>query len=49
MRTRRPVMTKEGQVARRPVNSASNPQARTTQTNSLARPMQRKTKPEAEG
>ena len=49
MRTRRPAMAKEGQPARRPVNSAANPQARTTRTNAQARPVQRKTKPDVEG
>ncbi len=50
MRTRKPVMTKEGQVARRPVNSTANPQARSTRTNSQARPIQKRPtiKPEEE-
>ncbi len=49
MRTRRPAMTKEGQPARRSVSTATNSQTRTTQTKPQARPMPRKTKPDAEG
>lgn len=49
MRTRRPVMTKEGQPARRSVSTVTNSQTRTTQTKPQARPMPRKTKPDVEG